>query len=212
MNRNRATRIGKGLSLTICFLLFLCCISPLSLLYAEFYNLKMPLVVANVIFRSSQDGKQTERLNTDYAFRMSSRASNRVGNQSNGVNSVMDNSRQQRLSTRFPLVRRNRTEVSPFLAELPSCLNDTSASSGIEILRTKLIQMKKQIRFGNVTAAEMKRYKMLYRRYQLLTGQKDIFHPYPALREIPLEPESNAYFEATYYYPFQEYRLLYNKP
>ena len=72
--------------------------------------------------------------------------------------------------------------------------------------------MKKQIRFGNVTAAEMKRYKMLYRRYQLLTGQKDIFHPYPALREIPLEPESNAYFEATYYYPFQEYRLLYNKP
>lgn len=208
-NRSAICRTGSVLSHICWFFLFSVALFIRPLLYAEFYNSVASAAVSMTTLRFSPAVKEYARLNHPRIVRPTD---NPIRGLSNDNNTVSVKSRKQGQLSDMTILKRNNTMTDPYSPELPPYLNDTSADSAIELLRAKLLQLKKIVRSGNRTTPERTRYGRLYQRYQLLTGQKDLVHPHPAVTEMPSELGSDIYFDSTYYYPFQEYRLLYHKP
>lgn len=208
-NRDSCFRMGSVLSHICWYFLFYVALFTPPLLYAEFYNSVTSAAVSMTTLRFSPAVKESARLRHTHIVRSTD---NPIKGLSNDNNTVSVKSRKQGQLPDMTILKRNSTRMDPYSPELPPYLNDTSADSAIELLRAKLLQLKKLVRSGNRTTPERTRYGRLYQRYQLLTGQKDLAHPHPAVTEMPSEPGSDIYFDSTYYYPFQEYRLLYHKP
>ena len=201
--------MGSVLSHICWYFLFYVALFTPPLLYAEFYNSVTSAAVSMTTLRFSPAVKESARLRHTHIVRSTD---NPIKGLSNDNNTVSVKSRKQGQLPDMTILQRNSTRMDPYSPELPPYLNDTSADSAIELLRAKLLQLKRIVRSGNRTTPERTRYGRLYQRYQLLTGQKDLAHPHPAVTEMPSEPGSDIYFDSTYYYPFQEYRLLYHKP
>lgn len=208
-NKDSCFRMGSVLSHICWYFLFYVALFTPPLLYAEFYNSVTSAAVSMTTLRFSPAVKKSARLRHTHIVRPTD---NPIKGLSNDNNTVSVKSRKQGQLPDMTILKRNSTRMDPYSPELPPYLNDTSADSAIELLRAKLLQLKKLVRSGNRTTPERTRYGRLYQRYQLLTGQKDLVHPHPAVTEMPSEPGSDIYFDSTYYYPFQEYRLLYHKP
>lgn len=207
--RSAICRTGSVLSHICWFFLFSVALFTPPLLYAEFYNSVVSAAVSMTTLRISPAVKKSAHLSHTPIIRPTV---NPTSDLSSDNNTVRVKSRKQGQLSDMTILKRNNTRTDPYSPELPPYLNDTSADSAIELLRAKLLQLKKLVRSGNRTTPERKRYGRLYQRYQLLTGQKDLAHPHPVVTEMPSEPGSDLYFDSTYYYPFQEYRLLYHKP
>ena len=208
-NRDSCFRTGSVLSHVCWYFLFSVALFTPPLLCAEFYTSVASAAVSMTTLRFSPAVKKSARLRHTHIVRPTD---NPIWGLSNDNNTVSVKSRKQGQLPDMTILKRNSTRMDPYSPELPPYLNDTSADSAIELLRAKLLQLKRIVRSGNRTTPERKRYGRLYQRYQLLTGQKDLAHPHPAVTEMPSEPGSDIYFDSTYYYPFQEYRLLYHKP